>query len=145
MKKVFIIEDDVNILYGLRDIFASNDYEVGISDANDSLEDLLNQIREFKPKIIVLDLVLPKLEGLEIVRKIKEDDVLSSSEIFIFTDLSDEDGRSRSVGLGANYYFVKSEFDIYSFANRIMRIMDRDHRKFEEEDQDDNFDDLVMN
>ncbi|HKM40458.1 MAG: response regulator transcription factor [Patescibacteria group bacterium] len=145
MKSVFIIEDDINILYGLRDLFASNDYEVRTSDANDSLENLLDQMRKFKPRIIILDLVLPKLDGLEIVRKIKEDDALTSSEIFIFTDLSDEDGRSRSVGLGANYYFVKNEFDIYSFANRIMRIMDRDDKHFEEEDQDDNFDDLVMN
>jgi two-component system response regulator (stage 0 sporulation protein A) len=145
MKNVFIIEDDVNILYGLRDIFSSNDYEVETSDSNEELEDILARIRKFQPKIIVLDLVLPKLDGLEIIKKIKEDDAISDAEIFIFTDLSEEDGRSRSVGLGANYYFMKNEFDVYTFSNKVMRIMERSGKEFEKNDDSvEDSNDIVM-
>ncbi|HOZ53051.1 MAG TPA: response regulator [bacterium] len=144
MKNVFIIEDDINILYGLRDIFSSNDYDVETSDANEELEDLLGRIKRFQPKIIVLDLVLPKLDGLEVVKRIKEDETISDAEIFIFTDLSEEDGRSRSVGLGANYYFMKNEFDVYTFSNKVMRIMERGGKEFEENDDSESSDDIVM-
>ncbi|HPT08124.1 MAG TPA: response regulator [bacterium] len=143
MKKIFIVEDDSDILYGLSDIFSSNDYEVELSDSTEELDDLLKRIKKFKPEAIILDLVLPRLEGLDIIKKIKEDDDTSNSEIFIFTDLSDEDSKSRSVGLGANYYFLKSEFDIYAFSNRVMRIMGRtDEADKEEESEED--DGLVM-
>ncbi len=139
MKKIFIVEDDSDILYGLSDIFSSNDYEVELSDSTEELDDLLKRIKKFKPEVIILDLVLPRLEGLDIIKKIKEDDDTSNAEIFIFTDLSDEDSKSRSVGLGANYYFLKSEFDIYTFSNRVMRIMGRsdgDNKKEESEEDD---------
>jgi DNA-binding response OmpR family regulator len=143
MNKIFIIEDDLNILYGMRDIFTSNDYEVGTSDSNEELDELLGKIKKFKPDVIVLDIVLPKLEGSEIIKHIKEDDVIGNAEIFIFTDLSDGDGQARSVGLGANYYFMKNEFDIYTFSNKVMRIMGREEKDFEEEDLED-AEDIVM-
>jgi two-component system response regulator BaeR/two-component system response regulator AdeR len=144
MKNIFIVEDDLNILYGLSDIFSSNDYEVETSDSNEELEELLGRIRKFKPDIIILDLVLPKIDGAELMKRIKEDDVTSSAEIFIFTDLSEEDGRSRSIGLGANYYFMKNEFDIYTFSSKVMRIMGRESKLMEEENEEDNSDDLVL-
>lgn len=144
MKNIFIIEDDLNILYGLKDIFSSNDYEVETSDSNEELDDLIKRIKKFKTNIVILDLVLPKLDGLEIIKTIKSNDDLKDIEIFIFTDLSDEDGKSRSVGLGANYYFMKNEFDIYAFANKIMRIMDRSSNDFVDEDNLEDSEDIVM-
>lgn len=143
MRNIFLIEDDLNILYGLSDIFSSNDYEVATSDSNEEIEDILSKLRKFKPNIIILDLVLPKIDGSELMKKIKEDDILAGAEIFIFSDLSEEDGRSRSIGLGANYYFMKSEFDIYTFANKVMRMMDRED-KFAEEDNLEDAEDIVM-
>ncbi|MFA5644042.1 MAG: response regulator [Patescibacteria group bacterium] len=144
MKNIFIIEDDLNILYGLKDIFSSNDYGVEISDSNEELEDLMDRIKKFKPDIVILDIVLPKIDGSEIMKRVKSDDDLRGVEIYIFTDLSEEDGRSRSVGLGANYYFMKNEFDIYTFSNKVMRIMSRGDKTFEDSDNLEDAEDLVM-
>jgi DNA-binding response OmpR family regulator len=143
MKKIFIIEDDSDILSGLTDIFSSNDYEVEGNDSIEELEEMIKKIEKFQPDIVVLDIVLPKLDGLEIIKKIKENDKINNAEIFIFTDLSDEDSRSRSVGLGANYYFLKSEFDIYTFSNKVMRITDREEANSEVE-EDNSESDLVL-
>lgn len=144
MKNIFIIEDDLSILYGLSDIFSSNDYEVAVSDSNEDIEEIIAKIRKFKPSIVILDLVLPKIDGGELMKKIKEDDVLANVEIFIFTDLSEEDGRSRSIGLGANYYFMKGEFDIYTFSNKVMRIMEREKNFSDDEDNLEDSGDIVM-
>lgn len=144
MKNIFIIEDDLSILYGLSDIFSSNDYEVAVSDSNEDIEEIIAKIRKFKPSIVILDLVLPKIDGGELMKKIKEDDVLANVEIFIFTDSSEEDGRSRSIGLGANYYFMKGEFDIYTFSNKVMRIMEREKNFSDDEDNLEDSGDIVM-
>jgi DNA-binding response OmpR family regulator len=144
MKKIFIIEDDSDILSGLNDLFTSNDYEVETNDSMEELEEIIKKIEKFQPDIVVLDIVLPKLDGLEIIKKIKENDKINNAEIFIFTDLSDEDSRSRSVGLGANYYFLKSEFDIYTFSNKVMRITDREEASLIEDENNNNESDLVL-
>lgn len=144
MKKIFIIEDDADILSGLTNLFTSSDYEVETNDSMEELEEIIRKIERFQPNIVVLDIVLPKLDGLEIIKKIKENDKINSAEIFIFTDLSDEDSRSRSVGLGANYYFLKSEFDIYTFSNKVMRITDREEANLTEDEDSGQESDLVL-
>lgn len=144
MKKIFIIEDDADILSGLTNLFTSSDYEVETNDSMEELEEIIRKIERFQPNIVVLDIVLPKLDGLEIIKKIKENDKINSAEIFIFTDLSDEDSKSRSVGLGANYYFLKSEFDIYTFSNKVMRITDREEANLTEDEDSGQESDLVL-
>lgn len=123
-KKIFIIEDEESILYGLQDHFTSDGYDVDISSADEELEDLISRIKKFKPNYVILDLVLPKLDGLEILKRIKNDDETADTQVLIFTDLSDEDSKTRSVGLGANFYFLKSEMDITEFADHVEKIME---------------------
>lgn len=97
LNKIFVIEDDLNILYGLRDIFTSNDFEVEISDSREDTEELISKIRKFKPDSVILDMVLPEIDGQDLIKRIKSDSSISDAEIFIFTDLSEADGRSINI------------------------------------------------
>lgn len=135
-KKVFIVEDDANILYGLEAQLTAADLEVELSEAEEDLEELITEIRDYDPDYIILDLILPKIDGFEVVKRIKEDDELREKEIFIFTDLSDEDSRSRSLELGADYFFFKEEFDTFEFAEKVIKIISNQSRKEETEDDD---------
>lgn len=123
-KKIFIIEDDVNILYGLQ-AQLSTDFLVELSEGEEELEELISQIKAFSPDYLILDLILPKLDGFEVIKRIREDDDLSNLPIFIFTDLSDEDSKSRSLELGADYYFIREEFDIFAFVDKVKKIISR--------------------
>lgn len=122
-KKIFIIEDDADILYGLESQFAAGEFIVEISSGDEELEELMSRLHDFAPGYIVLDLILPKVDGFEIIKKIKADDELADKQIFIFTDLSDEDSRSRSLELGADYVFFKEEFDTFEFAEKVKKIV----------------------
>ncbi|HNV12674.1 MAG TPA: response regulator [bacterium] len=144
LNKIFVIEDDLNILYGLRDIFTSNDFEVEISDSREDTEELISKIRKFKPDSVILDMVLPEIDGQDLIKRIKSDSSISDAEIFIFTDLSEADGRSRSVGLGANYYFMKGEFDVYTFSSKVMRIMERESLSSDDEKEEEEAEDLLV-
>ncbi len=135
-KKIFILEDDVNILYGLEAQFSADEFAVESSEGEEDLEELLDNIRAFSPDYLILDLILPKLDGFEVVKKIKEDDELSDLQIFIFTDLSDEDSKNRSLELGADYYFIKEDFDTYEFAEKVKKIISNQKKEDEEDGAD---------
>ncbi|MBN2884964.1 response regulator [Patescibacteria group bacterium] len=132
-QKIFIIEDDVNILYGLESQLSASDFIVESSEGDEEVEELMNNIRDFAPNYIILDLILPKLDGFDIVKRIKGDEELSDLPIFIFTDLSDEDSKRRSLDIGADYYFIKEEFDTYEFAEKVKKIINN-QEKNENED-----------
>jgi len=122
-KKIFIIEDDANLLYGLESQFEADDFEVETATGDEEMEELMQNMKEFAPDYIVLDLILPKVDGFEIIKKIKSDDELNEKQVFIFTDLSDEDSRQRSLELGADYVFFKEEFDTFEFAEKVKKIV----------------------
>ena len=141
-KRLFILEDDANILYGLEAQFTADGYEVETSEGEEDLEDVLQKLRDFQPAYFILDLILPKLDGFEIIKKMKEDDELSEVQIFIFTDISDEDSRQRSLKLGADYIFFKDEFDTYEFSEKVKKIIANQGKvatreKSAEEDEED--------
>jgi DNA-binding response OmpR family regulator len=122
-KKIFIIEDDANILYGLEAEFTSADFSVEVSEGEEEVDELIDLISDFDPSYIILDLILPKVDGFEIIKKIKENADLAEKQIFIFTDLSDEDGRQRSLEVGADYVFFKEEFGVFEFAEKVKKII----------------------
>lgn len=123
-QRIYIIEDDVDILYGLSSELSSADFIIESSEGEEDLDTLVKNIFEFSPDYIILDLILPRLDGFEVLKKIKEDVELAEVPVFIFTDLSDQDSRERSLGMGADQYFLKEEFDIYSFTEKIKKIID---------------------
>ncbi|PIR95480.1 hypothetical protein COT93_02080 [Candidatus Falkowbacteria bacterium CG10_big_fil_rev_8_21_14_0_10_37_18] len=122
-KKIFIIEDDANILYGLESQFVADEYVVETSDGDEEIGELLDRLRNFSPDYIILDLILPKIDGFDVIKKIKADDELNDRQIFIFTDLSDEDTRQRSLTVGAEYVFFKDEFETFEFSEKVKKII----------------------
>lgn len=122
-KKIFIIEDDADLLYDLESQFAADNFDVETSYGDEEPEELLGNLEKFEPDYIIVDLILPKVDGFDLVRKIKANDILSLKPVFVFTDLSDEDSRARSVDLGADYIFFKSDFDSFEFTEKVKRII----------------------
>lgn len=122
-KKIYIIEDDANLLYGLQSRFSSEGYEVEITTGEETLEELLAYLKKNKFDYVILDLILPDLDGFELLEAIRSEDELKDLSIFVFTDLSDEDSKHRSMELGADYYFIKTDFDINEFSEKVIRIL----------------------
>lgn len=138
-KKIFIIEDDSNILYSLEANFSAEGLEVMTSEGDEEMDEIMESIDDFAPDYLILDVILPKLDGFEIIKKIKEDSEMADLPIFVFSDISDEDSRSRSLEMGADYFFPKEDFDAYEFAEKVKKIMANQERMGE--DTDDGWDD----
>jgi len=123
-KKIYIVEDDANILYGLQAKLSLAGFLVEVSNGNLEIENLMDNIKKADPDFIILDLILPRIDGFEVVKAIRADQNISNLPIFIFTNLSDQDTRSRSAALGVSYFFIKNDFNVDNFASKVKKIIE---------------------
>ena len=129
-KKIFIIEDNVNILAALKAKLSVLGFEVDTNLGNGNINEIKHNIIKFGPDFIILDLILPEVSGFDILKMIKHDEHIYqhlSTPVFIFADLSDEDIKKRCDTLGADYFFVKNDFNIDEFVTKVKKIMHNNH------------------
>lgn len=122
-KKIFIIEDDVNILYGLQAKFRVEGFEVRLSSGEEEPQKIVDKIGIFEADYLILDLILPNVDGFDIIKRARAT-IGSSLPIFVFSDVSENDIQTRAQDFGANYYFVKDEINVEEFASRVMKIIE---------------------
>jgi DNA-binding response OmpR family regulator len=124
-KNIFIVEDDINLAGAMQVQFNLRKFNTEINRGNEEdIEAVINEIKKVDADIVILDLILPKLDGFEIIKAIRADDEISDIYIFIFTDVSDEDSKARGLQVGANQYFIKEDFSVEEFAEKVKKIME---------------------
>lgn len=102
--RILVIEDDKDIVELVRYNFEKDGYQVtACSDGATGLA----QVRKCVPDLLVLDLMLPKLSGLEICKEIRRDDRLARLPILMLTARGDEADRVVGLELGADDYVTK--------------------------------------
>lgn len=106
-KKIMIVEDDSFV----RDIYQTKLSREGfeVIESINGVE-ALKKLTAEKPDIILLDVVLPYMNGLEILRKIKQDEKLKDIPVILLTNLSQKEDVSAGMELGAADYLIKSHF-----------------------------------
>ena len=106
-KTILIIEDDKF----LRELIAKKliKEEYNISEAIDG-EEGMKKIAEEKPDLILLDLILPGIDGFEVMSRMKEDPSLSQIPIIILSNLGQKEEIERGINLGAKDYLIKAHF-----------------------------------
>jgi len=124
-ENIFIIEDDVSLASAMQARFNLTGFNAELNlGSEEDIEALINEIKKINADIVILDLILPKLDGFEIIKAIRADEEISDIYIFIFTDVSDEDSKARGLRLGANQYFIKEDFSVEEFADKVKKIME---------------------
>ncbi len=109
MKKVLVVEDDQFLANAYRIKFEKADLEVKISmDGEEALE----VIKTFKPDVILLDLVMPKMDGFTVLEKLKSDVVTKDIKVVVASNLGQNEDVARAIKLGASGYVIKSDMSI---------------------------------
>jgi DNA-binding response OmpR family regulator len=107
MSKILIIDDSPTVVEMARAVLEDNHYEV--IDAGDG-ETGLKKARNENPDLIILDLMLPKIDGHKVCRMLKFDDKYKRIPIIMFTSKSSEEDKKIGKEVGANDYITK-DFD----------------------------------
>ncbi len=117
---VLLVEDEQMIvdLYRLR--FDEAGYEVLVTDKG---SDALVLADKKKPDIILLDIILPEIDGFGILRELKSKTSTKKIPVLLLTNLSQETDRQKGSDLGADGYLVKAEHTPAEVVNEIKKIL----------------------
>jgi DNA-binding response OmpR family regulator len=121
MSKVLVIEDDAAILRGLADNLIHEGYEVVTATTGETGYGLQ---KSHKPDLIILDLMLPHMSGLELCRKLRNEGV--QIPILMLTAKSEESDRVIGLDLGADDYVTKP-FSLRELMARVRALLRRIH------------------
>lgn len=119
-QKILIIEDDKFLRELIARKLIQENFE--ISEAVDG-EEGLKKIKEEKPALILLDLILPGIDGFEVLTKMKEDPGLASIPVIILSNLGQREDVERGLKLGAVDYLVKAHFTPNEIIDKVGAIL----------------------
>lgn len=103
-KRILLVEDEKNIILGVRTCLDAVGYEVEIAE-NGELG--MEAVQRSHPDLILLDLMLPKLNGFEVLESLKNNPETSKIPIIVLTAKAEEEDRQRAAELGADAYMTK--------------------------------------
>lgn len=118
--KILIIEDDKF----LRDLMSQKLIKEGFSVkvAIDGEEGLKTAIAD-PPDLILLDLILPRIDGFGVLGKIKKEEKLSHLPVLILSNLGQKEDVKRAMSMGAQDFLIKSNFTLGEITERIKTIL----------------------
>jgi len=115
-KKILFVEDESALQKTFGEVLRQEGYQV--ISAMDG-EEGLRLAQTEKPDLILLDLVLPKLHGFEVLKKLKEDKNTESIAVIVLTNLESTGDVEKAVQLGAKTYLVKANYDLEDVLKKV--------------------------
>lgn len=117
---ILIIEDD----YFMRDLYQKELGKAGytVETAADGADGLV-QASNLKPDLILLDIMLPKLNGLDLLRTLKTKDETKNIPVLLLTNLGQESVIKEGFQLGAEGYFIKTSYTPFQIIEEIKKIV----------------------
>ena len=120
MKKILIIEDDKFLRELMVKKLLTMDYDVAFAVDGESG---LSMIKEVKPDVVLLDLILPGINGFEVLEKAKQDPEIADIPVIILSNLGQKEDIERGQELGAADFMIKAHFTPQEVANKIKTVL----------------------
>ena len=119
-KKILLVEDDQFLIdiYTKKLKFSGFDVEVAQTGAK-----AIAMSKEIKPDLIILDVVLPEMEGWEALRKIRDNEETKHTKVIFLSNLGQRGEVEKGLGLGALKYLIKSQYTPSEVVEEIKKII----------------------
>jgi len=119
-KRILIVEDEPFLVEMYKARFEQEGYDVRVAYNGTSVAAL---VKSEHPDIILLDIVMPETDGYEVLRQLKKSKSTSLTPILVFSNLAQEDEIKKGKKLGADKYFVKSDFTPSQLVQEVEAII----------------------
>lgn len=103
-KKIFIVDDDEAILLSLKKLLVLSGFDV---DVTNEPREAVAKIKTFNPDVIILDLLMPHLGGLEICQMLNNDEQTQNIPVIVISALGRDEDIKKAYRLGVTGYFTK--------------------------------------
>lgn len=120
-KKIVLVEDEVNLRTIMRDVLESKGFNV-VTTSNG--EEAVVRIKKELPALVLLDIILPKKNGFEVLEELKSDSNTKDIPVMLLTNLSQPHDIQKALDLGATTYLVKSEYQLEDIVRKIEDALD---------------------
>ena len=115
-KKVLIVEDELSMQRALRSKLEQSGY--AISTAADGIQ-AIEEMRKNRPDLVLLDLIMPRLDGISVLREMKKDEELRDLPVVILTNLSTGDKVAEAMQLGTFDFLVKANYSLDDVLKKV--------------------------
>lgn len=119
-KKVLLVEDDAMIVDMYKMRLEEEGFEVFVTDKG---SEALKIAAKEKPILVLLDIILPEIDGFAVLQLLKEDVKTKKIPVVLLTNLGQESDRQKGLELGAADYFVKAQFTPANVITAIKKII----------------------
>ncbi|MBP7842675.1 response regulator [Candidatus Woesebacteria bacterium] len=120
MKKVLIVEDDQFLANAYKLKLSKSGFEVMV--ATDGSE-ALTLLKDFTPDIILLDLIMPNIDGFATLGALKKDEKLKSIPVIIASNLGQKEDIEKALALGAVDFIIKSNVSIEEIVQKVTAVI----------------------
>ena len=120
MKKILFIEDEPALQKTFGEVLKQEGYKT--IPALDG-ETGLRLAKTEKPDLVLLDLILPRANGFDVLKKLKEDKETKNIPIIILTNLEEVGSVDKAIGLGATTYLVKTQYSLEEVVDKIKKTL----------------------
>jgi len=118
--KILIVEDEEILAKVLEEKFENSGFKVAIASDGESV---LSTAKKFNPDIMLLDIILPKLDGIEVLTRLKEDEDLKNIPVIMLSNLNDDEKIKQALSLGAVDYMTKIQHPINEVIEKVNRYI----------------------
>lgn len=120
MSKILIVEDDPLMSRMYEKIFSFDKYDIVMAENG---EEGVDKARNEKPNLILMDIMMPKMNGLEALEKIKADPELKNIPVVMLTNLAGDKDAETALAKGAVKYIIKSEQDPKQVSDMVKEVL----------------------
>jgi two-component system, response regulator, stage 0 sporulation protein A len=118
--KVCIVDDNRELV-GLLEEYLSSQDDLEVVGVAHNGQDCLTMLEQINPDVLVLDIIMPHLDGLAVLERLRDIKKLSLPNVIMLTAFGQEDVTKKAVDLGASYFILKP-FDMENLANHIRQV-----------------------
>ena len=122
MQKIVVAEDDKLISHSLCDALKAEGYEAAAAfDGEEAVE----KIAEIMPDLVLLDIMMPKLDGISVLRQIKANPSTARISVVVLTNIGDVETISKIVEAGGADYLLKSDQSVDDIIQKVKDVLAR--------------------
>lgn len=120
MTKVLLVEDDPFLVDIYTTKFQAEGFSISVAtDGNQAIR----RLSQDKPEILLLDIVLPKVDGWEILKSIKQSKDLQDLKVIVLSNLGQKADIDKAIALGATRYLIKAHYTPSEVVEEVKKII----------------------
>lgn len=124
MAKILLVDDDAVLSRMFSTAFSNDGYVVETAmDGEEGLE----KLKIFQPDLVITDIMMPRIDGIEFLKKIKEGKSSKNTKVIVMTNLKDDDNAKKASDLGALEHVLKNETSPSQFVEIVHKHLPQEN------------------